>query len=119
MINIIPRQLDAVAVAIVCCIVIATCSAATPAPTLGPATTHYDFNVSVAQRAPDCFGKQYFYFSQPMLSSAACCPQNLTSWVTLISACAEKGVLVVNGEFNKLIEVVQGNVLEARYRSHP
>lgn len=54
-----------------------------------------------------------------MLSSAACCPQNLTSWVTLISACAEKGVLVVNGEFNKLIEVVQGNVLEARYRSHP
>ena len=117
MINIIPRQLDAVAVAIVSCIVIATCSAATPAPTLGPATTHYDFNVSVAQRAPDCFGEQYF--SHPMLSSAACCPQNLTSWVTLISACAEKGVLVVNGEFNKLIEVVQGNVLEARYRSHP
>ena len=116
MMDVIPRQLDAVAVAIVCCIVIATCSAATPAPTLGPATTHYDFNVSVAQRAPDCFSEQYF--SHPMLSSAACCPQNLTSWVTLISACAEKGVLVVNGEFNKLIEVVQGNVLEARYRSY-
>ena len=115
--DVIPRQLDAVAVAIVCCIVIATCSAATPAPTLGPATTHYDFNVSVAQRAPDCFGEQYF--SHRMLPSAACCPQNLTSWVTLISACAEKGVLVVNGEFNKLIEVVQGNILEARYRSYP
>ena len=36
--------------------------------------------------------------------------------MTLTSACAEKGVLVVNGEFNKLIEVVQGNVLEVRNR---
>ena len=27
--------------------------------------------------------------------------------------CAEKSVLVVNGEFNKAIEVVQGDMLEA------
>lgn len=24
---------------------------------LSPATTHYDFNVTVAQKAPDCFGE--------------------------------------------------------------
>ncbi len=24
---------------------------------LAPATTHYEFNVTVAQRAPDCFGE--------------------------------------------------------------
>ncbi|KAK9907756.1 hypothetical protein WJX75_009340 [Coccomyxa subellipsoidea] len=46
---------------------------------LGPATTHYDFDVTVGKGAPDCF---------------------------------EKDVILVNGEYHKQIEVVQGNILE-------
>ena len=32
-------------------------AASRPPSGLVPATTHYDFNVTVARRAPDCFGE--------------------------------------------------------------
>ena len=85
-----------------------------PAPLL-PATTRYIFNVTVVQKATDCFGKSgcihtYMLAGAPVVSPCMHCflPQPKSC------CCAEKSVLVVNGEHNKQIEVVQGSTLEAR-----
>ncbi len=93
------------------------CLAAAPSG-LPPATTHYDFNVTVAQRAPDCFGEalplcryaedRNFVGVTP--KAAIKCKAGGRQEPCYCSA--EKSVLVVNGEFNKAIEVVQGNILE-------
>lgn len=52
------RFLGAVLAAAICSAVAgAGYQAGAPSPSLGPAITHYDFNVSLSQLAPDCFGE--------------------------------------------------------------
>ena len=52
------RTISALALVFVASGAMAPARAASRPPSgLMPATTHYDFNVTVAQRAPDCFGE--------------------------------------------------------------
>lgn len=91
---------------------------------LGPAISHYDFDVTVGQRAPDCFREGLHQRSwaicwQSNSLSGCMSERNIrrVPFLLLKTALlvAEKDVILVNGEYHKQIEVTQGNMLEVSW----
>ena len=49
-----------IALAVLHCTSLSTAANPAAQAPLGPAITHYDFDVTVGKRSPDCFGKDIF-----------------------------------------------------------